>query len=202
MCVKPTVFVVDDDPGMLKSLSWLLESDGLKTETYRSAQELLERYDPDRPGCLVLDLRMPGMNGLELQEWLVAHGIELPIVFVTGHGDVRASVRAMKLGAVDFLEKPLDDEELLRMVRYAIRKDLERRRREQEEREVRSLLASLTEREREVMRMLVDGKPTKQIAHELGISHQTVAKHRVRIFSKLNVQSETELVRLLVEHSL
>jgi len=202
MGAEATVFVVDDDPGVLKSMRWLLESYGLEVKTYESAEDLLDDNDPDRPGCLILDLCMPGMNGLQLQERLVEGGVRVPIVFVTGHGDVAASVRAMKLGAVDFLEKPVNDEELLDRVHDAIGKDLERCRLEREQGKIRSRLDTLTARQREVMRMLIDGIPPKRIAANLGISNQTAAKHRTQVLNKLDVHSETELVRLLVDHSL
>ncbi len=202
MDTDATVFVVDDDPGIRKSMKWLLESDGLEVETYGSAKDLLDDYDPERPGCLVLDVRMPGMTGLQLQEKLVGDHVGLPIVFVTGYGDVPSSVQAMKLGAIDFLEKPVGDDELLKLVQEAIGKDLERRRLERERLEIQARLDTLTLREREVMRKLVDGIATKQIAAERGVSNQTVAKHRTRILSKLGVQTDAELVRLLAEHSL
>jgi FixJ family two-component response regulator len=202
MDAEATVFVVDDDPGVLKSMRWLLEAFGFEVKTYESAEGILDDYDPERPGCLILDLCMPGMNGLQLQEKLVEDGVGLPIVFVTGHADVPASVRAMKQGAIDFLEKPVSDEELSGLVREAVEKDLERRRVEREQLQIRSRLESLTLRQREVMRMLVDGIPSKQIAASLGISNQTAAKHRTKVLNKLDVSSEAELVRLLMDNSL
>jgi len=202
MAAETTVFVVDDDGGTLKSMRWLLESHGLEVETYRSAQQFLDACDPGKAGCLILDVRMPDMDGLQLQERLDVDGVGLPIVFVTGYADVPASVRAMKRGAIDFLQKPIIDQELLKLVHEAIEKDLERRLLKSRQCEVQSRLDKLSEREREVKRMLVDGKSLKQIAVELGISHQTVAKHRARILEKLKVRSEPELLRLLVDHSL
>lgn len=202
METQATVFVVDDDPGALRSMQWLLESDGLRVETHRSATEFLDKYDPARPGCLVLDVHMQGMNGLELQEKLVADGECPPIIFVTGQGDVRTSVRAMKWGAVDFLEKPITDRMLVRLVHEAIDKDLQRRRIESRQREMRSRIARLTPREREVMHALLDGKPAKRIAIELGISIKTALRHRSRILQKLRVHSVAELVRQFLDHSL
>ncbi len=201
MGAEAIVFVVDDDPSVLKSMKWLLESDGFNVRTYTSAEDLLDSYDPGTPGCLILDVCMPGMNGLQLQEELVERGVGLPIVFMTGRGDVPASVRAMKLGAVDFVEKPIGDEELLGLVREVIEKDLKRYRLERDQGEFQSRLQTLTSRQREVMRMLVDGIPPKQIASVLGISKQTAAKHRSLVLKKLKVESEAELVRLLVDHS-
>jgi len=183
-------------------MRWVLESDGLDVQTHETATEFLDEYDPERPGCLVLDLRMPGMDGLQLQEELVAHGECLPIIFVTGYGDVPKSVRAMKGGAVDFLEKPIANNRLLKIVHQAIDSDLGRRRVQSQRREVRSRIERLTPRECEVMHGLVEGMPTKRIAANLGITAKTILKHRSRILQKLRVQSEAELVRLLFDHSL
>lgn len=202
MEAQATVFVVDDDPGVRRSMRWLLESDGLLVEIYTTATEFLEEYDPERPGCLLLDVRMPGMDGLELQEKLVVDGECLPIIFVTGHGDIPSSVQAMKRGAVDFLEKPATNRGLLKLIHEAIDRDLQRRRLESQQREIRSRIERLTGREREVMHGLLDGKPTKRIAADLGISPKTALRHRSRVFQKLRVQSEAELLRQFLDHSL
>lgn len=197
-----TVFVVDDDPGALRSMRWLLESAGLEVETHRNANDFLDQYDDERPGCLVLDVCMPGMDGLTLQETLLTRGVCLPIIYVTGFGDVPTSVRAMKLGAVDFLEKPVNDEELVSLVRGAIEQDVQRHALENGQREIRTRIKRLTPREREVMSGLLEGKPSKGIAAELSIGIKTALRHRARVLQKLDVQSEAELVRRFVDHSL
>ena len=202
MRAETTVFVVDDDPGALRSMRWLLESAGLEVETHRNANEFLDQYDDERPGCLVLDVCMPGMDGLTLQETLLTRGVYLPIIYVTGFGDVPTSVRAMKLGAVDFLEKPVNDEELVSLVRRAIEQDVQRHALENGQREIRSRIKRLTPREREVMSGLLEGKPSKGIAAELCIGTKTALRHRARVLQKLGVQSEAELVRRFVDHSL
>ena len=197
MNLKPVVFLVDDDSEALNSLRYLLESDGLEVECFQFAQQFLEAYDPQRPACLVLDVRMPEMDGLALQERLGRLGEHLPIIFVTGHGDVPTAVQAMKGGAVDFLEKPVDDDVLLERVRQALAEDLQRLRREIEQRDIQLRIDALSPRESEVMQLLYDGKANKQVAAQLGISIQTAAKHRTRALSKMGVKNETELVRLL-----
>lgn len=183
-------------------MRWLLESDGLEVETHRTATEFLDEYDHERPGCLVLDVRMQGMNGLQLQEKLVADGDCLPIIFVTGYGDVPTSVQAMKRGAVDFLEKPIADQGFVTRVHEAIDIDLQRRHMERQRRELRSRIERLTPREREVMRGLLEGKAAKKIAAELGISVKTALRHRSRVLQKMRVQSDAELVRPFLEYSL
>jgi len=193
---EPSVFIVDDDPAVRKALSLLAKSAGLNAKTYASGYEFLNSCTPDVTGCLVLDVRMPGLDGLELQEILAARRIGLPIVFITGHGDIRTSVRAMKSGGVDFLEKPFDDEELLDSIRNAM--DLDARRRQQRERQIafQARAALLTPRESEVMALLVDGMHTKQIAASLGISVKTVDKHKAKVLSKMQADTVVELVRL------
>jgi len=199
---EATVFVVDDDPGARRSMRWLLESDGLEVETHRTATEFLDEYDHERPGCLVLDVRMQGMTGLQLQEKLAADGECLPIIFVTGYGDVPTSVQAMKRGAVDFLEKPIADQGFVRRVHEAIDIDLQRRSTERQRRELRSRIKRLTPREREVMQGMLEGKPSKRIAADLGISTKTVLRHRSRVLQKLRVQSDAELIRRFLDYSL
>lgn len=192
---QPTVFVVDDDPGVSKSTRLLVKSVDLPIETFGSAKEFLEHVDPSRPGCLVLDLRMPGMGGLELQEQLAARGYSLPIIFITAHGDVATAVRAMRAGAIEFLEKPYRGQDLLDRIHEAIALDRESRRKKSERDEVWELLESLTPREREVMDLLIDGVPNKAIASQLGIARKTVDVHRLRIMRKMKATSVVDLVR-------
>jgi FixJ family two-component response regulator len=192
----PTVFVVDDDLSVRKSLLHLLHAAGLNVATFASAQAFLERYDPNVAGCLVVDLAMPGLSGLELQEALTAKGSLLPIIFLTGHGDIPSSVRAMKRGAVDFLGKPIDAADLIEAVRRGIEKDRIARRVDTELTEVRRRLATLTPREHEVLCHVVSGKLNKQIAADLGIVEKTVKVHRARMMEKVGVGSLAELVRL------
>lgn len=191
-----TVFVVDDDPAMLDSVSLLLESAGLPTECYACPREFLQAYRPHRPGCLVLDVRMPEMSGLELQETLAARGFNIPIIFITGHGDVPMSVKAMKSGAVDFLEKPFDDETLVFCVREALEKDARARRIEAYNAAVAVRFSRLTEREQEVMSLVVAGRSNKEIAQKLDCSHRTVEVHRARLMAKMEAHTLPELVSI------
>ena len=192
----PTIFVVDDDPAVLKSLGRLLRSAGLHVETCNSPQDFLARHNPALPGCLVLDVAMPGLNGLEVQQALAAIGDERPIVFLTGHGDIPTSVEAMKRGAVDFLTKPVNAVDLLRAIHSAIVKDSVRRLERDEVEEFKQRLATLTPREREVLPYVISGRPNKQIAGELGTAEKTIKVHRARVMEKMKVQSVAELVRL------
>lgn len=192
----PTVFLVDDDAAVLKGLSRLLRSAGLAVAAYSSPQEFLARHDANAPGCLVLDVAMPGLNGLELQQALVAQGHELAIVFLTGHGDIPMSVRAMKSGAVDFLTKPVKDHDLLRAVQVAIEKDCLQRQTRTEIDGIRERLATLTPRELEVMTHVIAGHLNKQSADSLGIVEKTIKVHRARVMNKMRVHSVAELVRL------
>lgn len=193
---QPTVFLVDDDPAMLDSVSLLLESADLPTECYSSARKFLEAYRPHRPGCLVLDVRMPEMSGLELQETLAARGFNIPIIFITGHGDVPMSVKAMKAGAVDFLEKPFDDETLVFCVQEALAKDARARRIEAQNSFVAMRFARLTDREQEVMSLVVAGHSNKEIALKLRCSHRTVEVHRSRLMAKMEAHTLPELVSM------
>ena len=197
---EPTVFLVDDEASVLKALSRLLRSAGLNVETFRSPQEFLQRHDPHAPGCLVLDVAMPGLNGLDLQRALAAKGTELPIIFLTGRGDIPMSVAAMKQGAVDFLTKPTNDEDLLAAIRAGIKKDRANRHAKAERSRIQQQLATLTPREREVLRYIIAGRPNKQVASDLGIVEKTVKVHRARILKKMKVRSLAELVRM-AEHS-
>ena len=193
---EPTVFVVDDDRAMRESLSWLLDSVGLRVRSYATAADFLAEHDPAQPGCLVLDVRMPGMSGLDLQAELARRGVELPTIVITGHAEVSMAVRAVKAGALDFIEKPFSDQLLLDRVRQALEIDLEvrevRRRREDALRR----LATLTAREREVLNLVVAGKQNKEIASELGVSPKTVEVHRAHVMSKMCVDSLAELIRI------
>ncbi len=193
---EPTVFVVDDDDAMRESLRWLISSVQLKVETYSSASEFLENCHPGMPGCLVLDVRMPGMSGLELQEKLAKEQITLPVIIITGHGDVPMAVRAMKSGAVDFIQKPFNDQVLLDRIQYALDRDARARNEQAEKSEIASRLALLTPREREVMDMVVEGEPNKVIAVKLGVSAKTVEAHRARVMEKMRAGSLSELVRM------
>src|SRR6266700_3836218 len=192
----PTIFVVDDYAPIRRALLRLLRAAGFAVLAFASPQEFLAEYDPRTPGCLVLDLDMPAVNGLELQRILATKGSVLPIIFLSGHGDVPKSVQAMKHGASDFLTKPVNDKDLLAAIRAAIEKDRALRRRQIELSEIRARLATLTPREREVLEHVVTGKLNKQIAGDLGTVEQTVKVHRARVMDKLKVQFVAELVRL------
>lgn len=192
----PTVFVVDDEYSMVRYVARVLELDGLRCATFRSARDFLKHYDPVVPGCLVLDVAMPGMSGMELQAELTVRGIELPVIFLTGYGNVPMSVQAMKRGAVDFLSKPVCREDLLRAIRRALEWDHAARVARLEREGIRQRLATLTPREREVMDRVITGKLNKQIAVDLGCAEKTIKIHRSRVMCKMNVQSVAELVRI------
>lgn len=192
----PTVFVVDDDPGVRKSFRWLMESVGLKVRTYGSASEFLAEYDPRLPGCLILDLRMPGMSGWELQERLQQQGVTLPIIVLTAYGDVPQAVRAIKAGAVHFFEKPVDDHVLLEHVRQALAQAQQRRWAAQMSAELRERYARLTPREAEVLAKVIEGHSSKQIAYLLGVSHKTIEAHRAKIMRKMQAESLPQLITL------
>src|SRR5437660_9433505 len=191
-----TVFVVDDYPPVRRSILRLLHAAGFVVVAFASAEEFLAQYDPGVWGCLVLDVAMPALNGLELQRILAEAGSLLPIIFLTGEGDIPKTVRAMKHGASDFLTKPVNDEDLLAAIRVAIEKDRALRRGQTNLSEIRARLATLTPREREVLEHVVTGKLNKQIAGDLGTVEQTVKVHRARVMQKMRVRSVAELVRL------
>lgn len=193
---KPTVFVIDDDASIRKSLSRLLRSAGYTAETFSSAEEFLRREHYNGVGCILLDVRMPGLSGMDLQEELNKADYHMPIVFVTGHGDIPMSVKAMKKGAVDFLTKPFDDEHLLQALGAAIEKDRDGRAEYTEVHEIRRRIELLTPREDEIFRYVITGMLNKQIAFELGTAEKTVKVHRGRVMEKLGVDSVAELVRL------
>ncbi len=195
---QPVVFVVDDDPAMRDSLRWLIESTGLRVETYPDAQTFLDAVRSDMPGCLVLDVRMPGMSGLDLQSELARRGIGLPTIVVTGHAEVPMAVRAVKAGALDFIEKPFSDQLLLDRVRQGIEMDRQEREARERRGEAVRRLGLLTQREREVLDLVVAGKPNKEIAMVLRLSPKTVEVHRAHVMEKMQASSVAELVRLAI----
>jgi two-component system, LuxR family, response regulator FixJ len=192
----PTVFVVDDDDGMRAALSTLLSTVGYTTAVFSSAQDFLQRYKPDEPGCLVLDIRMPEMSGLELQQHLNRTGSMLPVIFITGHGDVPMAVQAMKEGAFEFIQKPFRDQDLLDRINHALQLDAENRKTVARRAEVQRRLESLTPRERQVMDMVVDGGANKVIAIDLGLSERTVEIHRAKVMEKMAARSVAHLVKM------
>jgi two-component system response regulator FixJ len=201
MQIEPTIYIVDDDDAIRKSLGLLMKSVGLSSLACPSAHEFLEKYDRAKPGCLVLDVRMPGMTGLELQELLSSKGIRIPVIIMTGHGDIAMAVRAMKAGARDFIEKPFRNQVLLDRIQEAIEEAAQNQRKQIEEAKVAERLGLLTPRERETMELLVEGKLNKQVAAELNISVRTVEAHRAKIMQKLGAKSLSELVRLAMTDS-
>jgi len=192
-----TVFVVDDDEAVRDSLALLLRSVELAVETFGSANQFLDSYDPAAPGCLILDVRLPGMSGLELQQKLADDGADLPIVFITGHGDVPMAVRAMRRGAVDFLQKPFSNQDLLDRVQQALTEQSHRRRQSESKAEIAQRIQSLTPRENEVMELIVEGLPNKVIANRLGMSQRTVEVHRASVMRKMQADSVAQLVHLV-----
>jgi FixJ family two-component response regulator len=197
----PTVYVVDDDQAVCNSLRMLLKSVGLTTQTMSSATEFLSVYQPGHPGCLVLDVRMPGMSGLELQQELNVRGATIPVIFVTGHGDVPMAVEAMQHGAFDFLQKPFRDQELIDRIQRALARDASTHAALKEHERIRERLQSLTPREREVLTLMTEGKPNKVMAHELGVSQRTVEIHRARVMEKSGASSLAQLVRMVMDDS-
>jgi Response regulator len=197
MTQPPVVFVVDDDPSVRSSLKFLMSSVGLQVESFDSADALLQRKLPDAPSCLVLDVRLRGLSGLDFQRELAARNCHMPIIFITGHGDIPMSVRAMKAGAVEFLTKPFRDQDLLDAVRIALEKDCERRERQKEVSDLKERFDSLTPREHEVISMVVSGMLNKQIADQLGTAENTVKVHRSRGMEKMHAQSVAELVKMI-----
>ena len=197
MTPAPVVFVVDDDPSVRSSLKFLLSSVGLQVESFDSAETFLQRKPSDAPSCLVLDVRLRGLSGLDFQRELAARNIRIPIVFVTGHGDIPMSVRAMKAGAIEFLTKPYRDQDLLDAVRIALERDRARREQEKEVTDLQQRFDSLTPREQEVISMVVSGMLNKQIAGQLGTAENTVKVHRSRAMEKMQAQSLADLVKMV-----
>ena len=193
---KSTVYVVDDDQAIRHAMELLMRSVGLDYEIFHSGDDFLASHTNERAGCLVLDIRMPGLGGLELQEKLNELGSTLPVIFITGHGDVPMAVEAMQKGAVDFIQKPFRDQDLLDRIGEALKTDEERRMARAEQAEVMSRVEKLTNREREVLDLVVTGKPNKVIAYELGVSQRTVEIHRARVMEKMQAKSLADLVRM------
>lgn len=192
------VFIVDDDEAVRQSTAWLIESIGLKVHTFISADEFLENYN-NESGCIVMDVRMPGMSGLEAQEEMKQRGIALPLIFITGHGDVPMAVRALKRGAFDFIEKPFNDQLLLDAVQRGLKQNSEARESRVQNESIDRRIASLTPREHEVMLRVTEGKPNKVIAHELNVSIKTVEVHRARMMEKMEASSVAELVKVTIQ---
>jgi two-component system, LuxR family, response regulator FixJ len=199
--MKPTAFVVDDDEAIRTLWRWLMESNGIGVRTFANAAEFIAAYDGGTPGCLVLDLKLPGMSGLELQEYLVRERIGIPIVIVTGHADVPTAVTALKSGAVDLIEKPFDYRDVVSVVRKAFARDAENRERRARDAQIRARIASLTDRERAVLQRVMEGKANKVIAGELDISIKTVEVHRSKVMEKMGVGSVAELVQVTLGFS-
>jgi FixJ family two-component response regulator len=193
---QETVFVVDDDEAVRDSLRWLLEANGYRVQCFSSAEQFLDAYQPSQLGCLILDVRMSGMSGLELQEKLIAENSSLPIIFVTGHGDVPMAVSTMKKGAMDFIEKPFDEAELRKLVERMLERARTESSTAQQQRAAAERLSKLTAREHQVLERIIAGRLNKQIADDLGISIKTVEAHRANIMEKLNVNTVADLLRL------
>ncbi len=196
---EAVVFVVDDDDAVRESLAFLLKSVGLRVESFASAQDFLKQYNAARAGCLVLDIRMPGMSGLELQDKLNQMDSMLPIIFITGHGDVPMAVKAIKAGAADFVQKPFRDQELIDRIREVLEEDVSARVEKLQKAEILKRIDSLTEREREVMEQVVDGKANKVVAIDLNVSQRTVEIHRANVMDKMKARSLAQLVRLVMK---
>lgn len=193
------VFIVDDDDAVRNSIRLLMKSLGLATRSLSTAQEFLSTYDPQQPGCLILDVRMPGMSGLELQQQLNMRGAIIPVIFITGHGDVPMAVEAMQQGAFDFLQKPFRDQDLIERVQRALAKDQSNRAELSEQAKVRERFESLTPREREVLALVTSGKPNKIMAADLNVSQRTVEIHRARVMEKMHASSLAQLVRMMMD---
>jgi FixJ family two-component response regulator len=200
MMKDPTVYIVDDDPDMRDSLRWLMKTVRLHVETFPSAADFLENFAPNGPGCLVFDVRMPGTSGLDLFEELVARGQSMPVIFITAFADVPMAIRAMKSGAVEFVEKPFNRQALLERVQRAIKDDVERRRLLADREEVRARFRGLTDKEHEVLRLIKEGLPNKTIASTLEITPRAVEMRRASLMKKVGARSLMELLRLTLAH--
>ncbi|MCI0518185.1 MAG: response regulator transcription factor [Woeseiaceae bacterium] len=197
--MKPTVYIVDDDPSICHAMEFLMRSVGHDYAVFHSGDEFLGGYSNGLAGCLLLDIRMPGLGGLELQDKLTEMGSTLPIIFITGHADVPMAVEAMQKGAVDFIQKPFRDQDLLDRIGAALQKDRERRSEQRLKADVQDRISKLTKREKEVLELVVTGKPNKVIAYELGVSQRTVEIHRARVMEKMQARSLADLVRMRIE---
>lgn len=200
MSTEPIVYIVDDDLEMRKSLMFVIETAGFNVQAYAAAQVFLDEYNPDRPGCLILDVKMPGMSGIELQEQLVSRQINLPILFLTGHANIAMVVEAFKAGAVDFMEKPVKPNVMLKQVHEALQRQIDEFRHREEVRRVFALLETLSPREREVLALVVEGRSSKQIADGLYISTKTVDLHRTHIKKKMKVERVADLVHMILTY--
>ena len=198
MNAQPTVFIVDDDPAMRDSLGFLIGSVGRRVETYASAEDFLEAYNTERPGCIVLDVRMPGLSGLELLEKLNEDRFAPPVVLITGHGDIPMAVRALKAGAFDFIEKPFSDQVLLERIQQALQKDTRERSSVRDRTDIERRAGRLTARETQVFGLVVAGKPNKVVASDLGLSQKTVEVHRAHVMEKMRAESFADLVKMAV----
>lgn len=199
MNAEPTVFVVDDDAAVRDSLSWMIEAAGLKVETFASAEDFLASYDPLRPGCLVLDMRMPGMSGIALQKQLASRNIDIAIIFITAHASVPTAVHAMRAGAIDFLTKPFSEDLLIDRITQCIEEARKRQVRNAAQADLAARFALLTPREKEILHDVVAGKPNKVIAAERAISQKTVEAHRARMMQKLRARSLPDLMRMVLQ---
>ena len=196
---KPTVYIVDDDQSIRHAMEFLMRSVGIDYAIFHSADDFLGKYSNELAGCLLLDIRMPGLGGLELQDKLIEMGSTLPIIFITGHGDVPMAVEAMQKGAVDFIQKPFRDQELLERIGTAMQADRERRSEQRLKADIRERISKLTKREKEVLDLVVTGKPNKVIAYELGVSQRTVEIHRARVMEKMQARSLADLVKMRMD---
>jgi two-component system, LuxR family, response regulator FixJ len=197
--LPPTVFIVDDDSGVRSSIRVLLKSIGINALPFPSAPEFLQAYKIEQPGCLILDIRMPGMSGLELQLELNKRGAVIPVIFITGHGDIPMAVEAMRHGAFDFVQKPFRDQELIDRVQQALARDVETRKDLQTHTRTKEQLASLTPRERQVLDLMVAGQANKVMAHDMGLSQRTVEIHRAHVMEKMQARSLAHLVRMIID---
>lgn len=200
MIAEPTVFIVDDDPGVRKSLRLLMQSVKLPAETFETAQEFLDKFEPERPGCVLLDLRLPNMSGLELQQRLAAKGARLPVIFITGHGDIPTAVHALQAGAIDFIEKPFRGQALLDRIQKALQLDAEARVERVQHQETANRLELLSRGEREVLEGMCAGKPYKVIAKELELSYKTIEARRAKIVKKMQVDNLPALMRIVMSY--